>query len=108
MISLISSFDIIKVVIFPEPNIFLCIPESVADAAAVNPKGIKALLANGLITFFINGKPVSSNGPSNLQINSPDCIIFDNCVFDNLILADECFAKALRRFKTCLLVNKNL
>ena len=39
-----------------------CIPASAADAAAVNPKGIKSFLANGLITFFINGNPVFSNG----------------------------------------------
>ena len=32
---------------------FLCIPESAADAAAVNPKGIKTLLANNLITFLL-------------------------------------------------------
>ena len=38
--------------------IFFCIPASAADAVAVNPKGIKALLANGLITFFISGNPV--------------------------------------------------
>ena len=44
---------------------FLCIPASVADAAAVNPKGIKTLLVNGLITFFIRGNPVFSNGPNN-------------------------------------------
>ena len=56
----IFSFEIIKVVV-PDPNIFLCIPASAADAAAVNPKGIKALLANGLITFFINGTPVFSS-----------------------------------------------
>ena len=56
---------------------FLCIPASAADAA-VNPKGINTLLANGLITFFINGNPVFSNGPSNLLRNPPDCIIFDN------------------------------
>ena len=31
---------------------FLCIPASAADASAVNPKGIKKLLVNGLITFF--------------------------------------------------------
>ena len=31
---------------------FLCIPESADDTAAVNPKGIKTLLANDLITFF--------------------------------------------------------
>ena len=33
---------------------FLCIPVSAA-VAAVNPNGIKTLLANGLTTFFING-----------------------------------------------------
>ena len=65
--------------------IFLCIPASAADAAAVNPKGIKTLLANGLITFFINGNTVFSNGPS----NPPDCIVLDNYVFDNLISADK-------------------
>ena len=67
--SSISSFDIISVVIFPDPNIFLCIPASAIDAAAINPKGIKTLLANDLIRFFINGNPVFSNGPSNLPIN---------------------------------------
>ena len=77
--SFISSFEIIKVVVWeaedegrPDPNIFLCIPASAADAAAVNSKGIKTILANGLITFFINGNPLFSNGPSNLLINHPD------------------------------------
>ena len=36
-----------------DPNNFLCTPASAADAAAVNPKGIKTLLANGLITFLL-------------------------------------------------------
>ena len=72
------------------------------------PKGIKILLANGLITFFISGNSVISNGPSNLPRNPPDCIILDNLVFDNLISADKQFAKALRRFATYLLVNNNL
>ena len=45
---------------------FLCIPASTADTAAVNPKGINALSANGLITFFINGNPVFNKGPSSL------------------------------------------
>ena len=31
--------------------------------AAVNPNDIKALLANGLSIFFINGKPVFINCP---------------------------------------------
>ena len=74
---------------------FLCISASAADAVAVNPKGIKTLLANGLITFFINGNPAFSNGPSNLPKNPPYCIIFDNWVFDNFISANELFAKAL-------------
>ena len=50
----------------------------IADAAAVNPKGINTVLANSLITFFIKGNPVFSNGSSNLPKNPPDCIIFDN------------------------------
>ena len=44
---------------------------SAADAATVNPRGIKTLLVNGLINFFINGNPV-------LPRNPPDCIILDN------------------------------
>ena len=46
---------------------FLCIPASAA--AAGNPKGINTLLANGLITFDINGNRVFSNGPNNLPKN---------------------------------------
>ena len=74
--SFISSCDIISVVL-PDRKILLCIPASAADSAAVHPKGIKALLANGLITFFINGNPVFSNGPRSLPRNPPDCIILD-------------------------------
>ena len=54
--SSISSFDTISVVLLlckaedegrcPDPKIFLCIPAYAADAAAVNPKGIKTLLGN--------------------------------------------------------------
>ena len=53
-----SLFDIISVVVFPDPNIFLCIPASAADNAAVNPEGINTLLVNGVITFFVNGNQV--------------------------------------------------
>ena len=74
IMSSISSFDIINVVVLyeaeeeewrqPDPNVFfLCIPASAADAAAVNPKVIKTLLANGLITSFISGNPLFSNVP---------------------------------------------
>ena len=55
---------------------FLCIPASAA--AAVNPNRLKTLLANGLITFFIKGNPVFSNGPRSLPRNPPACIILDN------------------------------
>ena len=68
--SFISSFEIIKVVV-PEPSICFCIPALAADAAAVNPNGIKTLLANGLITFFINRNPVFNNGPRSLPKNPP-------------------------------------
>ena len=57
IMSFITSFDIISVVV-PNRKILLCIAASAADTAdnaAVNPKGIKTLLANGLIKFFING-----------------------------------------------------
>ena len=65
MISFISSFEVINVVI-PDPNNFLRIAGSVADAASVNPTRIKTLLAYGLSTFFIKGNPVFSNGPKSL------------------------------------------
>ena len=68
----------INVVVFPDPNIFLCIPASAADAAAVIHKGINTLLANRVITFFINGNPAFNKGPSNLPKNPPDCITFGN------------------------------
>ena len=44
-------FDIISVVLLADPNIFLCIPSSAADAPSVSPKGINRLLANGVIHF---------------------------------------------------------
>ena len=53
-----SLFDMISVVVFHDPNIFLFFPASAAAAAAVNPKGINTLLANGIITFFIKSNPV--------------------------------------------------
>ena len=54
---------------------FLYIPASAADAAAVNNNGIKTILAIGLITFFINGNPVSSNRARTLPRNPLDCSI---------------------------------
>ena len=63
--------------------------------AAVKPNGIKTLLANGLITFFINGSLVFNNRPRSLPRNHPDCIILDNWVFDSLTSVDELFTEDL-------------
>ena len=77
----------------PDPKIFLCIPASAADAAAVNRKWIKTLLANAFITVFIKGNLVFSNGPRSLPRNPPDCIILDNWVFDKLTSVDDLLPK---------------
>ena len=61
---------------------------------------MKTLLANGLSTFPIKGNPVFSNTSEGLNKNPPDCAILDNWVFENFILADETFEKALRSLET--------
>ena len=65
IISFIFSFKIVNVVL-SDPNIFLRMSASVADAAAVDPNGIKTFLANAFNTFFIKGNPGFSNGPKRL------------------------------------------
>ena len=65
-------------------------------------------LANGFNTFFIKDNPVFSNGPKSLPKNPPDGPILCNCVFNNSILAEELFEKALQSLETCVLVNNNL
>ena len=96
-------------VVFPDPNISLWIATFATDAAAFNPNSIKLLLANGLSTFLIKGNLVFSNGPKNRLPKNPHyCPILCNWVFDNFMLANGLFAKALRSFETCVLVNKNL
>ena len=75
--SSISSYDIVSAVV-PDPKIFLWIPASATDAAAVNPNGIETLLVNRLITFLINGSPVFNIGPRSLPRIPPDYIILDN------------------------------
>ena len=40
--------------------------------------------------------------------NLPNCSVLENCYFENFILADEPFAKALQNFKTFASVNNNL
>ena len=90
----------------PEPRIVLWI--LVFASAVVTPNGIKMVLANGLSSFFINGKPVFSDGPKSLPRSPSDCNILDRWVFDNFILVDELFAKPLRSLETFLSVNNNI
>ena len=75
MLSFIYSLEIINFVV-PDPKISLWMAASVADAAAVNSNGIKALLAKGCNTFFIKGNPVFSSCPKRLPKNPPDCLIY--------------------------------
>ena len=62
----------------PDPRISLCTPAFAADASAVNPNGIKTLLANGLSTIPIKSKPVFSNGPRSLCRNPHNYTILDS------------------------------
>ena len=74
VISFVSSFPFIDVFV-PDPNIFLWIGASLADA--VNTNGIKALVANGLIVFPITDNAAFSTGSSTKGLfkNLPDCPI---------------------------------
>ena len=60
---------------------------------------VKSFFANGVITFLIKGKPVLSNEPKSLLRNLLDCIILDSWIFDDFILADGLFAKALQTYQ---------
>ena len=105
MITFISSFEIINVVV-PDPKILFW-AAAVADATAVNPDIIQTILANGFCKFFIKNKPVFSNGHKSLPKNIPDSPILCNWVFDNFIWAEKQLAKVLQSLKTCVLVNNN-
>ena len=56
------------------------------------------------VSFFLKGH----HGLKSVPRNPPDCTGLDNWVFDNFILADELFAKALRNLETYLSVNNQL
>ena len=85
-----------------DPKTFFWIDVSVSDAAAVNPNGIKTLLANDLSTFLIKGKSAFSDSPRSLRKNPPNRTTLDSSAFENFILADNPFAKALRILETCI------
>ena len=79
MISLISSLEIINVVI-PEPNVFFQIAAFVADVADVNRKRYQNAFRYWFKHnfYFTICKPVFSNGLRNLSKIPPDCPLLDN------------------------------
>ena len=77
---------------------------SAANATAVKPSGIKIHSTNNLCTYFINGKPNFVN-IQNLPRNPLDCSVLESSVFDNFVVANKLFAKALQSFRTSLAVS---
>ena len=69
--------------------------------------GLKIFYVCGLSKFPVKRNPVFSNDPKSLPTNPPDCPNLCNWVFNNFILDEELFAKALRSHETCVLVNNN-
>ena len=61
-----------------------------------------------MCTFSINFKSTLINTPRKVPRNSPYFTILNSLVFDNFILANELFEKALKTPETCLTVNNNL
>ena len=102
--SFISSFHLTDA-LAPDAKIFFWIHASAANASAVNYNGIKTLLVYGVSTFSINGKSNFIYEPASLPKNSPHSIILESWAFDNFLLADRLFAKALQRLETFLLAN---
>ena len=62
-------------------------------------------LASGLSPFTTKAHPVFNSGPKSLLKNPPDSPILSDRVFDNFIIPEELFTKALQSFKICVLVN---
>ena len=97
LMSLIFLFDIIHVTVLepgaPDPNFFLWIPASTADAAAVNPIGTNTLLANNVCAFFINDRPTFVNGTMSLPMNQSDYIVLNSWIFDSSMSFDELFTR---------------
>ena len=85
MIYFKSLFENTNIVVL-DPNIFLLIDTTVADASDDSPNVIKMLLRNGLSTFPIKGKLVFSNSLRSLPRNPIDCPFLYNRVFDGFIL----------------------
>ena len=85
--------------VIPEPviysllNLFICLSRNVF------PKYLpKSVSFSATVKKIFPKKDMSRRIP-------PYCTTIDNLVFENFILGDELFAKALRIFETCISVN---
>ena len=67
---------------------FFWIAAFVANIAVDKPNGIKTLSANGVSTFFINGKPTVINGRKKLR-NPPSCLIIYVVASFNKIFSED-------------------
>ena len=76
----------------------LCLTASVA-ITVVNPSDIKMI--------FIDNNPTFNIGPISLPRNVPDCTVLENSAFNNFLLPDEIFPKALQSLEICLSVSNN-
>ena len=94
IISFISSFETIKVVVL-EPFIFFWIPASVAGTAAVNPNGANFVLPIELLFSLMNLVIYWNNEQPE---NPRDWIALDIWVFHNVIAVDKLFSIAFRIF----------
>ena len=65
-------------IVLPEITILSSPIQTFSDDAVVNLSSIKALLGNGRSTFFINGKPIFSNGPRSLPRNLTVFVVLDS------------------------------
>ena len=81
-----------------------CISESAADAAVLIWIVLKHFYPMLQVSFFLKGH----HGLKSVPRNPTDCTGLDNWVFDNFILVDELFAKALRNLETYVSVNNKL
>ena len=73
------------------------IPASAADAAAVNPKDINTLLANGLITFFIKGNPVFNKGQV-IYLKNHQTEFFINLCFRKFYISGRIIIESISYF----------
>ena len=102
LITFIISFISLLVRVIPEPVTYYLLNLCFCLSRKYFPK-FRAIYVSFLATL---DKIFPKIGLS--RRTPPNCTILDNWIFENFILADEPFAKALRIFETYVLVSNNL